>query len=297
MSAAPLVTGYYRYTDIQFFDAPDSLTHPEHPLHVEGVEGIALFLGTRHNGELRLLFSSRQLHRMHLGRFIRYWLHATSLTPGTIPLPRSEHLLTVGADGDLLNVSPVVYKDGHALKLALKQIPKNNKRLKHSGDLLGRRVQFERVRALWGARTGVWCALDFEDWVGDHTVVLEFGYSYVGWANGDEERADAHFRMNKHYRNTGQYGIPDNSEPRSPSLFSDLRERYGPVFLVFHDSGNDIKFSHVLPETPPSDGLFVVDTAGLFGALEGEAHNKRKLEQVCHHLKVGPLKDLHNAGN
>lgn len=51
-----------------------------------------------------------------------------------------------------------------------------------------------------------------------------------------------------------------------------------------------------LPDTVPSAGIFIVDTAALFGALMGEAHRTRKLEQVCSHLGI-ETKYLHNAGN
>ncbi len=57
-------------------------------------------------------------------------------------------------------------------------------------------------------------------------------------------------------------------------------------------------YSHILPDAIPETGIYVVDTADIFGALLGEDSpgNKRGLEQMCHHLVV-PAKNLHNAGN
>lgn len=53
----------------------------------------------------------------------------------------------------------------------------------------------------------------------------------------------------------------------------------------------------MLPEAPPQDGIFIVDTSDLFAALEGEAGgNRRSLERVCRHLQISTTY-LHNAGN
>lgn len=99
----------------------------------------------------------------------------------------------------------------------------------------------------------------------------------------------------------------------------------GPLFLVFHDSHQDIKyvttvllgqpslivtrylrseavqalpnFDYLLPDQVPDSGIYVVDTADLFAALEGDASgNRRALERVCRHLQID-TKFLHNAGN
>lgn len=52
-----------------------------------------------------------------------------------------------------------------------------------------------------------------------------------------------------------------------------------------------------LPDATPDEGIFVVDTADLFAALEGEgAANIRSLERICKHLQI-PTQYLHNAGN
>ena len=53
----------------------------------------------------------------------------------------------------------------------------------------------------------------------------------------------------------------------------------------------------MLPDAPPQDGIFIVDTSDLFAALEGEAGgNRRSLERVCRHLQITTTY-LHNAGN
>ena len=52
----------------------------------------------------------------------------------------------------------------------------------------------------------------------------------------------------------------------------------------------------VLPDSPMTGEIYVVDTAELFAALEGESNNTRSLERVCRHLKI-ETSYLHNAGN
>jgi hypothetical protein len=51
-----------------------------------------------------------------------------------------------------------------------------------------------------------------------------------------------------------------------------------------------------LPAATPSEGIFIVDTSILFGALEGEGNNTRSLQQVCNHLQIS-TDYMHNAGN
>ncbi|KAJ7904609.1 hypothetical protein B0H14DRAFT_2663635 [Mycena olivaceomarginata] len=258
-----------------------------------------MFMGTFHDGQQRLLFSSAQ---------------------PIIPLPYSECLLT---SAEFSNVSPVTYKDGGSLRSALKKIGKNNKRLKNSNPiLLSRRDAFERVRKYWAAKTGTWCALDFEDWEKDHTVITEFGYRSIHWDNGDEVEDAGHLTVKEHemYRN-GTY-VPDNRKhyqfgttveiskhafkTKVSSLITALHSR-GPIFLVFHDPSQDIKTLKQLevplhdavfdlPEALPSKGIFIVDTAVLFAALIGEGSNKPGLKQACNHLQI-ETNFLHNAGN
>jgi hypothetical protein len=52
-----------------------------------------------------------------------------------------------------------------------------------------------------------------------------------------------------------------------------------------------------LPDEPPTEGIFIIDTAALFGALEGEsAPQRRNLERMSLLLGYHP-ECLHNAGN
>jgi hypothetical protein len=95
--------------------------------------------------------------------------------------------------------------------------------------------------------------------------------------------------------------------------------RPGPLFLVFHDNHQDLKYlrspkieapleglSFFLPEScaeaESTDTLkiFVIDTAELFAALEGDSGGqKRSLERVCRllQIKATVTQHLHNAGN
>lgn len=196
------------------------------------------------------------------------------------------------------------------------------------------------------AKSGTWCAIDFEGWERDHTVITEMGYSILQWdTQGKEIREDAHWIIKEAegYRN-GTY-VPDyryvssltmiggvltlrflfggqaynfgESEkiPRSTfkgrvrSLIERLKET-GPLYLVFHDNSQDIKYmkspvidaplddlSYLLPDTTPVTGLFVVDTSDLFGALTGSSRGERRsLEKTCRMLQITTM-FLHNAGN
>ncbi|RDB22845.1 putative nucleolar protein C2C4.08 [Hypsizygus marmoreus] len=330
----PIITGYYRYTDIWFewssalpnpedarplkaILAHDSIVHPDHPLHIEGVQGVQMYLGTFVTGEARLLFSSAQVD------YLRYWLHAMQLTKEIIPLPYSDCLLT---ESDLRNVSPVVYPDGGALRNSLKKIDKNNKRLKGSNPILtSRREIFERVRSYWAEKKGVWCSIDFEAWELDHTVITEFGWRYVAWKDGEEIHEAGHLIVDEHqkYRNSKyvperryDYGFGESQivkrssfKTRICALLEQLPQ-HGPVFLVFHDNNQDIKYlrspsiaapldgmSYVLPDAMPDEGLFVVDTSDLFAALEGaQTADRRALVRMCNLIQI-PTSNLHNAGN
>ncbi|KAI9574729.1 hypothetical protein HD554DRAFT_2010921 [Boletus coccyginus] len=335
---SPVITGYYRYTDI-FFEwhqalsdpldrgplkallAQDAIVHPDHPLHKDGVQGVELYVGTLQNFETRLLFSSAQVE------YLRYWLHAMQLTQHPIPLPYSDCLLT---GSSLRHVSPVQFGTREELRKALKQIEKNNKRLKGVDPTLNaRRDIFERVRSIWSQKRGVWCALDFEAWDRDHTLLTEFGWSTVHWEDDEQIGEQGHLIVKEHKYYTNTF-VPDHREARHFSFYlrtfliiarpatfknriqtlvADLQSR-GPVFLIFHDNNQDIKYlkskavevtlpslAFMLPEIPPQDGTFVIDTSDLFAALEGEAGgNRRSLERVCRHLQVSTTY-LHNAGN
>ena len=91
----------------------------------------------------------------------------------------------------------------------------------------------------------------------------------------------------------------------------------GPLFLVFHDNSQDIKYlrspeinapldglSFILPETcadaetSETPKIYVIDTSELFAALEGDSGGqKRSLERVCRLLQIKSTEHLHNAGN
>ncbi|TBU32800.1 hypothetical protein BD311DRAFT_749753 [Dichomitus squalens] len=324
--------GYYRFTDI-FFEwhqalpkqedvgplkaliAYSALVHPDHPLRKPGVNGIELYLGTFESNEMRLLFSSAQIE------YMRYWLHACGLTRDPIPIPSSEYLIK---PGDLRNCSPDVYSDAAVLKRAIKNIEKNNKRLKGTGTLLGARRQvFERVRTLWAAKLGTWLAMDFEAWDREHTLLKEFGWSLVQWT-GDEQKKEHGHLVVKERRHFSQTYVPNHQDnynfgksidvdkDKFKEHICELIEKHrkaGPLFIVFHDASQDVKYlksdglkaieriEHVLPDNPATGEIYVVDTVDLFAALEGDSSNQsRALDRVCRHLQI-PTSYLHNAGN
>ncbi|KAF8917973.1 hypothetical protein CPB85DRAFT_1374067 [Mucidula mucida] len=332
------LTGYYRWTDIWFKwqdrlcifglrrnlsinpeDGPkvksvlahDALVDSCHPLHPDKPR----LTGILPNGQSRLLFSSKQVD------YLRYWLHAMQITKTRVPLPYSNCLLL---SSELKAVSPVYFKTGGELRMAHKEIEKNNKRLKNSNSsLTARRDTFERVRNLYSQKKASWIAIDFEEWEYDHTVITELGVSALHWEGSEQVFEDAHYMISAtEYRN-GKY-VADNrtnydygeSEiiPRNGFLkvITDTFERlsaHGPVFLVFHDANGDLKtlerinapmksLSLLLPDRVPTTGMFLVDTSDLFAALLGdESFNRHKLEKVCHHLQIPKVKHLHNAGN
>ncbi|KAL1747721.1 hypothetical protein HDZ31DRAFT_80283 [Schizophyllum fasciatum] len=329
-----VVTGFYRYTDI-WFNWPDALTEEQkkvvkavlahdalvddnHPLHVDGVQGVQLYLGTFPSGQSRLLFSSAQID------YVRYWLHAMGLTEEEVPLPYSNCLLL---ESSLRQVSPVVYKSGGDLRGAIKSIDKNNKKLRNADPFLGtRRDQFENVRKLWASKTGTWCAMDFEQWERDSTMTTEFGYSLTRFEGGAAvgERGHCVVKEYRGYRN-GQY-VEDNQDHYRFGTTEEITKkslkekiagmleemgRNGPVFLVFHDFKGDIQalkskqieapldnLTYLIPDTPPEKGIVVVDTSELFGGLagDGDSANRKSLQQMARLLGLHP-QFLHNAGN
>ena len=101
-----------------------------------------------------------------------------------------------------------------------KNIDKNNKRLKGAGDMLAlRRLTFERVRTLWAARLGTWCAMDFEAWDRDHALLTEFGWSAARWPadappGAEPARARGHLVV-KERRHYSQTYVPNNKEVRA----------------------------------------------------------------------------------
>ncbi|TFY50932.1 hypothetical protein EVJ58_g10826 [Rhodofomes roseus] len=222
------------------------------------------------------------------------------LTKELIPIPSSDYLIQ---SSDLTNCSPSVYNDAAALKKAIKTIEKNNKRIKGAPSLLtNRRINFEKIRTIWAAKVGTWLAIDFEAWDRDHSLLTEYGWSLVRWeGEGDNKR--------EHY-NFGKSEDVDKLtfRQRIRDMIAKYREM-GPLFLVFHDNNQDVKylrsdaikalsdFEYLLPDQPPESGVYVIDTGDLFAALEGEGSgNKRSLERACRHLQI-PTEFLHNAGN
>ncbi|KAJ3506438.1 hypothetical protein NMY22_g17250 [Coprinellus aureogranulatus] len=332
MSEAP-VTGYYRYTDI-WFDwaarlpnpedgaalkailAHDAIVHPEHPLHVEGVNGVQLYIGTLETGEARLLFSSKQVD------YIRYWLHAMGMTPHTIPLPYSDCLLL---KSELRTITPINYENGGALRRAVKDIERNNKRLKGLNPTLeSKRANFEKIRALWSEKKGAWISADFEAWEMDHTLLTEFGYSLVMFKDGERVEKQEHFIVHEARGYINSKYVPDwrdkyqfgesttltrkEFKQRIESLLENL-QRSGPVYIIMHDNNQDLKYfrevlriplenlTHLIPETAPESGLIAIDTSDQMGALLGEDSGRRTgLEKTCRLLGIDtPF--LHNAGN
>lgn len=71
----------------------------------------SLLLGILQNGESRLMFSSKQID------YICYWLYAMKIIDKRVALPFSNCLLL---RSDLKTISPVYYKTGGDLKIALK---------------------------------------------------------------------------------------------------------------------------------------------------------------------------------
>lgn len=53
----------------------------------------------------------------------------------------------------------------------------------------------------------------------------------------------------------------------------------------------------MIPDTPPKEGIYVVDTAEVFAALEGNSGERRGLERMCRLLGMRELNFMHNAGN
>jgi len=244
------------------------------------------------------------------------------LTKNLVPLPYSDCLLR---DQDLRGVSPQTFKTGGDLKFALKKLDKINKRLHKSNDppLTFRRSCFENSRSLWQGKVGFWCAVDFESWERDHTLITEFGWSMVHWEGGNEVVEEGHLIVAEYKTYTNSVFVKGNREnykwgqseivtkkqfkEKIQNLLTRLRQNsHG--FLVFHDSSQDIKdlkslqvdlsgLSYTLPSGPsPDNGLFVVDTAELFGGLLGESNRIYGLEQMCNQLQI-PTSFLHNAGN
>jgi len=89
-------------------------------------------------------------------------------------------------------------------------------------------------------------------------------------------------------------------------LVEDLAKR-GPLYVILHDWKSDVeylrklrvstdRFKFIMPNAPPEDGIFCVDTAILFSALEGHKEPK-SLTRMCRILGMTKAERFHNAGN
>ncbi|KLO10176.1 hypothetical protein SCHPADRAFT_795168, partial [Schizopora paradoxa] len=325
--------GYYRFSDIvhewhnvlpdpgerfalKAFVSYKAMSDPGHPLRNQEAQTLELFMGTLNSGQARLLFSSGQVE------YIRYWLHAMGLTKEPLPLPSSDYLLSTS---DLRDVSKAIYKTEKDIKDALKNVDKNNRKLKGAdSQLVSLRQKFERVRNYWNEKRGSWLAIDFEEWEMDSNVITEFGWSCIEFIDGKEHQTDGHLIVKEHETYTNFKYIQGNrenynfgtSEKVKKAEFKericDTIERLksaGPLFLVFHDYHGDIKtlqskdvdaqiepYSFLLPDAFPQKGVFIIDTRDLFAALEGESMDRRSLERMALFLGIS-VKFLHNAGN
>ncbi|KAL0949457.1 hypothetical protein HGRIS_009511 [Hohenbuehelia grisea] len=255
-----------------------------------------------------------------------------TLTEEMIPLPSSNSLV---AATELSFIQTIFCETNQQLVESLHAISRKGNAAKWAkvsaqptprerGDI------FETVRNLWSSSTGVWCAIDLEGWEEDRSgkIITEFGFSFVHWNKGKEVSDMGHLIVKEHkmYKN-GKY-VADNRmnykfgaskvlkrsafRARIQQLISGLR-KHGPLFLIFHDCKQDIKYltdpemnprilapidghSMLQPGATPQKGVYIVDTADLFRALEGFGRQAKSLENVCRALKISS-QCLHNAGN
>ncbi|KAJ6628713.1 hypothetical protein B0H10DRAFT_2209178 [Mycena sp. CBHHK59/15] len=322
VDTSPL-TGYYRCTDILYHyhqslkntlylfthsTGRDAILHPTHPLAADGAVGIQTYIGTFHDGQERLLFSSAQVD------YLRYWMHAMRLTVDLLPLPYSDCMF---AASSVRAAAPAVFADLGALSATSKKLGRMNMVLKDRPLLVARRAGFEHVRALWGAQRGVWCAVSFAAWDVDHTAVCDVGWSLVRWADGGEVRQHGHWvvKENQVYSKTvveegGQSEVV--SMPALKRKLNELFAQHALVFLVSNDSKGDLRYlqskalqvplanlTTQLPDALPAVGTFVVDTAELFAALTG-SDARSALPRLCTHLRLGAraggARGVRNAG-
>ncbi|EJU06042.1 hypothetical protein DACRYDRAFT_45381 [Dacryopinax primogenitus] len=283
------VHGFYRYTDIQFewyksipsergrgglraFLNAEALVHPDNPWHA-GKQGVELYLLTIPNGEQRLCFSSKQLE------YMRYWLQAAKAIDKLedIPLPSSEYLIL---ESQVKSVSPVTYRTPKDLKSAMRDLSKFNKRVKTSpGGLTDQRTMFERVRAAFQTKKGVWAAIDFESFEYDHKSITEFGYSMLSWdKKGKEVREDGHWCVQENMHKLNGMYVKENRRgfkfgTSEIILDAEFRKRVhnfiythglpGPLYLIVHGGAGDrvylnlcnvplLSIAHDLPGTTPT---------------------------------------------
>ncbi|KAJ7638906.1 hypothetical protein FB45DRAFT_904230 [Roridomyces roridus] len=329
MAASATLTGFYRTSDILYQYHPslrnsrdaiqlqkilcsDALLNPNHPLAAQGPneKGIQAYIGTFQDGQARLLFSSAQVE------YLRYWLHAMRLTPSLIPLPFSDCMFLTE---DVSNAEPVVFGSAGELVAASKKLGRMNQYLLENPLLVGRRLMFERVRKLWGAKQGVWCALQIDAWEVDHTAISDVGWSLVRWEpeSGKEVSQRAHLvvKENQEYRKTllqedrkSEMVTKGTLKRRVTDLFSELRRHGGPVFLLSNDVKGDIHylrskaFQVPLEDYKPNmldsaAGVYMIDVTELFDALTGAADADRStLLRLCNHLRINLNEGARNAG-
>ncbi|KAH8113271.1 hypothetical protein DFH11DRAFT_1856907 [Phellopilus nigrolimitatus] len=329
----PVLTGYYRFSDILFewhkeisdpaersalkaFVSSNSLGDPGNPLRTDKEKGIKLFIGTLPSGLLRLMFSSGQIE------YIRYWLHAMGFTKELLPLPTSDYLLT---NSTLRNCSETYYKDAAEVKKALREVDKNNRRLRGTDSgLMSFRQIFEKVRKYWGDKAGTWLAIDFEAWEMEHSLLTECGWSYLQLQGDKTIEKYGHYIVKENITYTNGRYVPNQrnnynfgqSEVLNKATFKKEIsgmitefQKLGPLFLVFHDCNQDVMYlkssyinapiegiKYFLPDNTPDNGTFVIDTSDLFSALEGDVSEKRSLKKMCDLLRI-PTEYMHNAGN
>jgi len=169
----------------------------------------------------------------------------------------------------------------------------------------------------------MFCAIDFEAWERDHTLITEFGWSFIrldpdrpliegkGHLIVEEARGYVNSVFVKdcrhHYNFGGSITLKRKAfKTKIQELFEEMKE-HQPVFFVFHDNNQDIKYLNQLdvdltgktdfiPDSKIESGFYVVDTADLIGALLGESGNKKSLSKMCNLLQLSTV-NLHNAGN
>ncbi|KAJ7179046.1 hypothetical protein C8R46DRAFT_622618 [Mycena filopes] len=323
---APPLTGYYRAMDIlyeyqkslkntrdavqlQKILSYDAVLHPRHPFAAENPhKGIRAYIGTFHDGQARVLFSSAQVE------YLRFWMHAMKLTEDRlIPLPYSDCMFLKES---VAVASPTVFESLSALRVTSKKLGRINQVLKEKPLLFGRRTMFERVRTLWHAKQGVFCAFTVDAWEMDHNCVSDVGWSLIRWQSGAEISEHGHLvvRENQTYKTTeleddaGHQVVSNVTLKRKiGELFSQLGQ-HAPIFLLSNDSKGDLKYlrnafqvpladatSH-LPDTMPTTGVFLIEPAELFDALtgSGESDVDHNLGRIRKHLHID-FRNIRNA--
>lgn len=66
------------------------------------------------------------------------------------------------------------------------------------------------MRTLWAEKKGVWCAIDFEAWERDHTVLTEVGWSFSGWKDGVQVEGREHLIVEEAKKFTNSQYVPDH---------------------------------------------------------------------------------------